>query len=105
MTQVSSHQQSSVLNIIIDGHLDFSILQSFRKTYRKTYGQNIEQPIKRVVIDMQLGCHLDSSGMGLLLSLKKELGLACGDIHVWRCQNHVKDILLAARMDHFFKID
>lgn len=99
-TIVTSRQQGSKLDIAIAGRFDFSILQDFRNAYTL----DIEQPIDSICIDLSRSEHMDSSGMGLLLTLKKELQLDTGCIELTNCRPHIRDALLAARLDHFFKV-
>lgn len=100
-SKVTCNQQGSQLKIAIEGRFDFSILQDFRNAYTL----DVEAPIERVTIDLIRSEHMDSSGMGLLLTLKKELGLDAGCIEIVNCRPHVRDALLAARLDHFFKVN
>jgi anti-anti-sigma factor len=96
----SSTQQGSRLDIVISGRFDFSILQDFRNAYTL----DIEEPIEKIVIDLTLSEYVDSSGMGLLLTLKKELGLESGCIELKNCRPHIRDTLITARLDQFFKV-
>jgi|MDSY01.1.fsa_nt_gb anti-anti-sigma factor len=98
---VTSSQQGSQLTIAIAGRFDFSILQDFRNAYTL----DVELPISGISIDLSRSEHMDSSGMGLLLTLKKELQLDAGSIELNNCRPHIKDALLAARLDHFFKVN
>jgi len=98
---VSCTQQGSRLDIAISGRFDFSILHDFRNAYTL----DVEGPIEKIVIDLTRSEHMDSSGMGLLLTLKKELKLDSGCIEIQNCRPHIRDALLAARLDHFFKVD
>jgi anti-anti-sigma factor len=97
---VACNQQNRQLNIVIEGRFDFSILQDFRSAYTV----DIEVPIEGVCIDLSRSEHMDSSGMGLLLTLKKELNLEAGCIELVNCRSHIREALLAARLDHFFKV-
>lgn len=97
---VTSSQQGGQLNITISGRFDFSILQDFRNAYTL----DVDAPVQGVSIDLSRSEHMDSSGMGLLLTLKKELDLDVGCIELTHCKPHVRDALLAARLDHFFKV-
>lgn len=99
-TIVTSRQQGKKLDIAVAGRFDFSILQDFRNAYTL----DIEMPIDAISIDLSRSEHMDSSGMGLLLTLKKELQLESGSIELINCRPHIRDALLAARLDHFFKV-
>lgn len=98
---VTSSQQGRHLKIAISGRFDFSILQDFRNAYTL----DIDAPVHEVSIDLSHSEHMDSSGMGLLLTLKKELDLDVGCIELRHCRPHIRDALLAARLDHFFKVN
>jgi anti-anti-sigma factor len=98
---VTSSQQDNLLTIAITGRFDFSILQNFRNAYTL----DISMPIEEIIIDLKRTEHMDSSGMGLLLTLKKELKLDSGCIELQHCRPHIRDALLAARLDHFFKVN
>jgi anti-anti-sigma factor len=97
---VTSTQEGTQLNIVISGRFDFSILEDFRNAYTV----DIALPIKKIVIDLSRSEHMDSSGMGLLLTLKKELNMDSESIELTHCRPHIRDALLAARLDHFFKV-
>lgn len=98
---VTCNQQGRQLNIAISGRFDFSILQDFRNAYTL----DIDSPVNSVSIDLSHSEHMDSSGMGLLLTLKKELDLDVGCVELINCRPHIRDALLAARLDHFFKVN
>lgn len=99
-TVVTSRLEQGHLEVTISGRFDFSILKDLRATYSVPKQQSIEQ----VTVDLLRSEHIDSSGMGLLLSLKKELQLGPGRIELKNCRSHVVAALLAARLDHFFKV-
>lgn len=97
---VTSSFQDNHLSIHVEGRFDFTILHDFRKTY----SLEAQEVIKTVSIDLSRSEHMDSSGMGLLITLKKELGLDDGVIELINCREHIKEALLAARLDSFFKV-
>lgn len=98
---VSSVRQGNHLEISIVGRFDFSILQDFRNAYSIVD----DEPIENITIDLSQSEHMDSSGMGLLLTLKKEMKMEAGDIELKHCRPHIRDALFAARLDNFFKVN
>lgn len=100
-SMVTSNLQGNHLTIKVEGRFDFTILQDFRNAY----SLDITSEIKNVSIDLSRSEHMDSSGMGLLLTLRKELGLDNGEVELNNCRSHIKEALLAARLDHFFKVN
>jgi anti-anti-sigma factor len=97
---VTYSRTGSELTIAIEGRFDFSILQEFRIAY----AGSTETPIESICIDLKRSEHLDSSGMGLLLTLKKDLNLESGCIELINCRPHIREALLAAKLDLFFKV-
>ena len=100
-TDINTSQHGNQLTISVTGRFDFSILQKFRDAY----STDITGNISAIKIDLSKTEHMDSSGMGLLLSMKKDLGLDSGAVSLVNCRAHVKDALLAARMDNLFRIE
>lgn len=100
-TDINTSQHGNQLRISVSGRFDFSILQKFRDAY----SSDIAGKIQNIQIDLSKTEHMDSSGMGLLLSMKKDLGLDAGAVVLLNCRAHVKDALLAARMDNLFRIE
>ena len=98
---VSSIRQGNRLEITIVGRFDFSILQDFRNAYSIV----VNDPVESIVIDLSQSEHMDSSGMGLLLTLKKELSMDAGNIELKYCLPHIRDALFAARLDNLFKVN
>jgi len=100
-TDINTSQHGNQLTISVSGRFDFSILQQFRDAYSTDAVGNISA----IQIDLSKTEHMDSSGMGLLLSMKKDLALDSGAVSLVKCRPHVKDALLAARMDNLFRIE
>ena len=98
---VSSMRQGNQLEITIVGRFDFSILQDFRNAYSIVD----DDPVEHIIIDLSQSEHMDSSGMGLLLTLKKELNMAPGNIELKYCRPHIRDALFTARLDNYFKVN
>ena len=98
---VSSMRQGNQLEITIVGRFDFSILQDFRNAYSIVD----DDPVENIIIDLSQSEHMDSSGMGLLLTLKKELNMDAGNIELKHCRPHIRDALFAARLVYFYKVN
>lgn len=105
-TIVTSKLEGQHLQIGIAGRFDFSILQELKETYAQydTLGSSTKLTVSKVTIDLLKSEHMDSSGMGLLLSLKKDLKLDSDALEIKNCRPHIVAALLAARLDHFFRI-
>ncbi len=88
------------VTIAISGQFDFNVVQEFRNTY-----MNIDAGQSDVVLDMREAEYMDSSALGMLLNMKKHLGVADNSIRIVNCRPQVKKILDISRFDKKFQID
>lgn len=88
------------VTIAISGQFDFNVVQEFRNTY-----MNIDAGQSDVVLDMREAEYMDSSALGMLLNMKKYLGVADNSIRIVNCRPQVKKILDISRFDKKFQID
>lgn len=85
--------------VILSGKFDFSQLTEFRDAY-----ENAPDNAKKFAIDMRAVEMIDSSALGMLLKMKRSLGLADGEIVITNCSNDVEKILKIAKFDLIFAI-
>ncbi len=88
------------VTIAISGQFDFNVVQEFRNTY-----MNIDTGQSHVVLDMREAEYMDSSALGMLLNMKKHLGVGDNSIRIVNCRPQVKKILDISRFDKKFQID
>lgn len=89
----------SLLTITVQGRFDFSSLQNFRSSYEK-----IMPKPARYIIDLKDSEYLDSSALGMLLSLRDYSGGDNADISVINCNPDVKKILVITKLDELFTV-
>lgn len=88
------------LTIKIEGRFDFSALQAFRNAYEKIL------PVpERFVIDLKESDYLDSSALGMLLSLRDHAGGDDAKIRIVDANNDIKKILMITKLDELFTIE
>jgi len=86
------------LNIAVKGKFDFKMVNDFRDAY-----SNEDREIEQCVIDFRESDYMDSSGLGMLLNLKRHYDDAV-KITLTNCKPQVKKILLISRFDKKFSI-
>ena len=99
--QISSEYQCNgeELTIHIGGRFDFRALNDFRECY--------EQPgevVSKYVVDLQKSDYLDSSALGMLLTLRDYAGGDDSDIKIVNIPEDIKRILYITRLDSLFGI-
>jgi len=85
--------------IAITGKFDFSLLSEFRETY-----ENAPEETCKYILDMRSVELIDSSALGMLLKMKRSLGLADGEIELINCSSNIDKILRIAKFDLMFAI-
>lgn len=85
--------------ISISGDFDFNQVKPFRQAY-----EEIPQTAKTVVIDFRKTDYMDSSGLGMLIKLRKHFG-STADIRLRTANPQVMNILEIARFGEQFVIE
>lgn len=85
--------------ISVSGHFDFRLVTEFRRAYAA-----ITNPSK-VVVDLQKTDYIDSSGLGILVYLRKHFNCRKEDIHLINCNNEITKTFKVARFNKMFMID
>ena len=90
----------STFTIQIDGKFDFNLVQEFRAAY-----QDIGTNNPKVVVDLRNTEYMDSSALGMLLNMQKNIGDTVSGITIANCRPQIKKILQISRFDKKFNID
>ncbi|MER2493350.1 STAS domain-containing protein [Catenovulum sediminis] len=86
--------------IQIAGKFDFNLVQEFRAAYA-----NIGDSQPKVVVDLRDTEYMDSSALGMLLNMQKNLGSKVSSIKIANCRPQIRKILQISRFDKKFEID
>jgi anti-anti-sigma factor len=87
------------LTIHINGRFDFRALHDFRDSYEKS-GHNVD----KYVIDLKHSDYLDSSALGMLLTLRDYAGGDDSKIEIVNTPSDIKRILYITKLDSLFNI-
>ena len=97
MNVSSNISENSELTIGIEGVFNFTILEDFRKTY-----EGID--ISSCIIDLRSTEHIDSSGLELLLGMRRTLGKTIS-IKIINCRPTVRKIFQITHFETLFDIE
>ncbi len=95
----SLSEDGEILTISVQGRFDFSALQVFKNAYEK-----VDKNPKAYIIDLKESEYLDSSALGMLLSLRDYAGGDAANVCVTNCNPDVKKILVITKLDELFKV-
>ncbi len=91
-------QQLQEIIISVSGHFDFRLVTEFRKAYN-----SIQEP-KKVTVDLKETDYIDSSGLGILIYLRKHFNCTKDNIHLINCNSPITKTLTIARFNKMFTI-
>lgn len=98
-TKLSSDNKT--FSILIEGDFNFSLLHEFKASY------NNDDAIKadKIIIDFRKALTVDSSALGMLLNLQKELGKSGDSTVIINCNDMISKILKITNFSKKFKIE
>lgn len=85
--------------ISVSGDFDYNQVKPFRESY-----EEIPQAAQTIVVDFRKTEYMDSSGLGMLIKLRKHFGEG-KDIRLRTANPQVMNILEIARFGEQFKIE
>ncbi len=93
-------EKNHELTIHINGRFDFRALHDFRDSYEKS-GHSVD----KYVIDLKNSDYLDSSALGMLLTLRDYAGGDDAQIQIVNTPADIKRILYITKLDSLFNIE
>ena len=101
MSQVNIQlaNDTKVLTISVQGKFDFWLINDFREAY-----SNIDEPFDVLKIDMRNVSTIDSSGLGMLLTMQKFLNKEDGEIKIINCNASVAKVFNITNFNKKFGI-
>jgi len=93
--------ESNIFTIYIEGDFNFSILHPFRKSYNDFDAL----ADKNIVIDLRKTLTVDSSALGMLLNMQKDLNKADNEIKIINCNDVVRKIFHITNFEKKFDIE
>lgn len=92
-------RDGAVLTLGINGKFDFSLLNEFREAYSTDDARR-----SKVIINFREVTSIDSSALGMLLNMQRNLNKADCEIELINCSQDVTKILQIVRFDKKFTI-
>lgn len=87
--------QEGKVTIHLGDKFDFSSVDTFKLAYE-------ENPSEKYVVDFRDTDYMDSSGLGMLLNMKRAVGTNLIDLV--NCKTQIKKVLVVSRFDEHFNI-
>lgn len=85
------------VTITLDKTFDFNSVEDFRKAYTNLKG-------KSYVVDFRETEYMDSSGLGMLLNMRRHLGDNSAMITLSNCRAQIKKVLIISRFEQKFTL-
>ena len=98
---ISTREKGKVLIFDIQGELDAKTANSLKDKMNKKI---TECKLPLILINLTDVPYMDSAGLGVLVSGKKNAGRLEGDLRVYGLQEEVNSIFELTRLDKVFKI-
>ena len=97
--EIRTSEDNEELVISIKGKFDFTLLNEFRQAYSTDIVNR-----NNVVIDMRNTSSIDSSALGMLLNMQRNLKKSDGEISVVNCNEDVRKVFDITHFDKKFNI-
>ncbi len=89
--------QNGVMTIKLGDKFDFDCVEEFRETYSGS-------DAKAFVLDFRDTEYMDSSGLGMLLNMRRSMGDGLVPIKLVNCRPQVRKVLIISRFETKFEI-
>ena len=96
---------NNTLEICVEGAFGFNLLNEFRDTYKKRTNKENENHYTNYIVNLRSTSSIDSSALGMLLNMKRELEKNDRDIRITHCLPKILKILIICRFDIKFTIE
>lgn len=93
---INTEFKDGILKISLRDKFNFSVVEEFRAAY-----MNVKP--KSITIDFAQSDYMDSSGLGMLLNMRREFGDDL-PISLANCNPSIKKVLAISRFETFFAI-
>jgi anti-anti-sigma factor len=90
-------QSQDQVTISLGEKFDFDSVDNFRNAYTQNTG-------KTFIVDFRNTEYMDSSGLGMLLNMRRHLGENNANIKLINCRNQIKKVLLISKFETKFAI-
>jgi anti-anti-sigma factor len=91
------NSKDNIVRITLDNKFDFDSIEDFRNAYTDNSGRAYE-------VDFRNTEYMDSSGLGMLLNMRRHLGEGTIPVKLINCRPQVKKVLMISRFETKFDI-
>ena len=98
--KVSKRQIANIIVLEIEGEIDAEHSPQFKKTLSKAFEENA----KFFILDLKKVSFIDSTGLGILISLMRQLREKQGRLRLTGLQEEVRSIFEITRLFRVFEI-
>ncbi len=95
---INANTEKNELVIAVSGHFDFRLVREFRHAYNA-----MSEPAS-VIVDLKHTNYIDSSGLGILVYLRKHFNCRKENIHLINCNKEIQKTFQMARFNKMFMI-
>ena len=99
-TTLTVSKNDNEITIKLGKRFDFNIVDAFREAYSAHDASG-----KNHIIDFRETEYMDSSGLGMLLNMRRHLGDDNAKISLINCRPQIRKILTISRFDMKFRIN
>ena len=97
MSDIHTNIRDNIVYITLGNRFDFNSVNHFRDAYSNQKGTEF-------VVDFRNTEYMDSSGLGMLLNMKRHLENITSKISLTNCRPQIKKVLMISRFDKKFAI-
>lgn len=94
---IGTKVSSDMLTISIGDKFNFDVVEEFRSAYT-------DNKASKYVVDFRNTEYMDSSGLGMLLNMRRTVNANTSDITLTNCRDQVKKVLLISKFEMKFTI-
>jgi len=92
-------ENNNVLTICVEGDFDYSLAKEFKSKYN-----NEAHTIKNVTVDLSKAKTIDSSALGMILGMQKDLNLANDCISLINANDIIGKVLKITNLNNRFNV-
>lgn len=101
MASYRINQHEDYLEIILEGDITIGCSLSFKEEIKKAIA---EHNCYTILLDLENVSFMDSSGLGMLISLFKDINEHSGSIVFYNVQDYVRKLIKLVRLDQVFTV-
>lgn len=94
---IATRVSNDTLTISIGEKFNFDVVEEFRSAYT-------DNKASRYVVDFRNTVYMDSSGLGMLLNMRRTVKAKTDDITLTNCRDQVRKVLLISKFEIKFTI-